>query len=90
MHTSDINKKGSTHRRLDIYYRIFTIAISPRGNDFKGIISKVPGGNSYCEGSIIDIKNRSDRDKLYAVSSRHVVFWPKILYSFCCGLHRVL
>ena len=58
MPTSDINKKGSTHRRLDIYYRIFTIAISPRGNDFKGIISKVPGGNSYCEASIIDIQTR--------------------------------
>ena len=43
---------------LDIYDTTFTIAITPRGNDFKGIISKVPGGNSYCEGSIIDIQKR--------------------------------
>ena len=58
MPTPDINKKCPADLFLDIYYRTFTIAISPRGNDFKGIISKVPGGNSYCEASIIDIQTR--------------------------------
>ena len=58
MPTSDINNLCRTDLFFDIYYRTFTIAISPRGNDFKGIISKVPGGNSYCEGSIIDIQKR--------------------------------
>ena len=68
MPTLDIYKKCHTYAFLDIYYRTFTIAISPGGNDFKGIISKVPGGNSYCEASMIDIKNRCDRTKIYAVS----------------------
>ena len=58
MPTPDINSLCCTDAFLDIYYRTFTIAISPRGNDFKGIISKVPGGNSYCEGSIIDIQKQ--------------------------------
>ena len=29
-----------------------------QGNDFKGVISKVPRGNSFCEACIIDIKKR--------------------------------
>ena len=94
MPTPDINKKCPKDLFLDIYYRTFTIAISPRGNDFKGVISKVPGGNSYFEASMIDMKNSSCASltialmekssritKVYALGTTHVVFWSSLLYS---------
>ena len=73
---------------LDIYYRTFTIAISPRGNDFKDIISKVPGGNSYCEGSIIDIQKRTRPALRHTISLQMaqtrlfpIISLPKLLTS---------
>ena len=90
MPSPHINKKGRSRGIFDIYHRSFIIAISPRGNGFKGVISKVPGGNSYFEASMIDIKNSSLPSLTIDVRSMHVVFWPKILYSYCCGRHPVL
>ena len=60
--------EGWSYAFLDMFDKGITIATPPRGNDFKGIISKVPGGNSYCEASMIDIKNQSGITKWYTMS----------------------
>ena len=68
MPSPNINNLCWSNAFFDIYNLTFIIAISPRGNDFKGIISKVPGGNSYCEGSIIDIQKRMRTSLRYTMS----------------------
>ena len=68
MHNPNINNLCWSNAFFDIYNLTFIIAISPRVNNFKGIISKVPGGNSYCEGSIIDIKKRLGVDIWHTMS----------------------
>ena len=67
MPTPNINNLCWSNAFFDIYNLTFIIAISPRGNDFKGIISKVPGGNSYCEACMIDIQ------KSIRVALRHTM-----------------
>ena len=89
MPTPHINKKGHPSQIFYIYHRSFKIAISPRDLWNYTFETITPGGDSYCEASMIDIKNSSWVALIIDFRSRHVVFWPKILYSYCCGLHRV-
>ena len=86
----NINKKGPMNGFLDIYYRTFTIAIPPGTFEIIPLKSLPLGEIANCEGSIINIQKQIRADLFIDVRSTHVVFWPKILYSFCCSVYPVL
>ena len=90
MGTPNINKNFHRRAFLDIYYRTFTIAIPPGTFEIIPLKSLPLGEIANCEGSIIDIQKQIRPDIFIDVRSTHVVFWPKILYSFCCSVYVTL